>query len=238
MPRRADGLAPDGVRSAIAGALAYAVAAAAVATVLISRGWDGLAELLAVAIPALGIGMLVFVAVAAVSYVVFTARAFSGVPAADLPTLLSPGTVPRWQRIVTAGSSDGPAVAVFYAAIALVGAVVVARLDPAATDAAVRAPVVGAAVVGVVACWALLVTTYAVHYARVHQRAGGRNFPGAEAPTFGDYVYFSVSVGTTLGTTDVQVNGRRMRRVVTAHALVSLGYNTVILALVLSTLTA
>ena len=54
----------------------------------------------------------------------------------------------------------------------------------------------------------------------------------------GDYVYFAVSVGTTPGTTDVQVDSRHMRRVVTAHALIAFAFNTVILALVLSALTA
>ena len=93
----------------------------------------------------------------------------------------------------------------------------------------------------VLAAWAMVVVTYALHYA--HQDSGRAQLdfpvrPGAEAqpPSFGDYAYFSIAVSTTFGTTDVTVTSTRMRRTVMGHTLVAFVFATVILGLLVSLL--
>ena len=46
-----------------------------------------------------------------------------------------------------------------------------------------------------------------------------------------DFLYFSVVLGMTAQTSDVQIEGRRMRRTSLVHSIVSFFYNTVIVAL-------
>ncbi len=183
------------------------------------------------------VGLMTGLDLMCATYIVLTVRAFRGVSAVELPELVRPKPVPLWIRILR-GGDDGPSAAVQFAVLALAAAAVLPRLEQIVPDGGPRFVIIVLAVAGVLLCWAVLTLSYAVHYARVHTRDGGLVFPGTEEPTFGDYVYFAVSVGTTLGTTDVQVDCRRMRRVVTGHALLSFVFNTVILALVLSALTA
>lgn len=58
----------------------------------------------------------------------------------------------------------------------------------------------------------------------------GLKFPGAEKLRGIDFVYFSIVVGMTAQTSDVDVTTSAMRRVVTMHGIVSFFFNTVILA--------
>lgn len=54
---------------------------------------------------------------------------------------------------------------------------------------------------------------------------------------FADYFYFSLTVATTFGATDVDVMTTRMRRTVTGHAALAFLFNTVIIALLVTALT-
>lgn len=60
---------------------------------------------------------------------------------------------------------------------------------------------------------------------------GGLAFPGGEAPDTLDFFYFSVVIGMTSQVSDVSVTGRRMRRLVTGHGMLSFAFNLVILAI-------
>ncbi|MDO5503574.1 MAG: DUF1345 domain-containing protein [Actinomycetia bacterium] len=91
----------------------------------------------------------------------------------------------------------------------------------------------------VVASWINLLITYTVHYARLHaQDNAGLAFPAGGGRTLPDYLYFSIAVQTTFGTTDVTVTTTKMRRTVTGHAALAFLFNTVILALTISILAA
>ena len=88
----------------------------------------------------------------------------------------------------------------------------------------------------VIASWALVIFSYAAHYARENVNASALDFPGADPPVWSDYLYLSVQVSTTFSASDVTVVSTAMRRNVTAHCLIAFVFNTVIVALVVSAL--
>lgn len=99
------------------------------------------------------------------------------------------------------------------AVLALAAAAVLPRVErfaPAATDRALLTVLI---IVAVVVSWLVVTLSYAVHYARRDRAGGGMVFPGTDRGQFVDYLYFSISVATTFGTTDVEVTSSRMRRV-------------------------
>ena len=90
---------------------------------------------------------------------------------------------------------------------------------------------------GVVLAWLLLHTAYALFYAYLYYRdpdGGGLSFPGESGPDYLDFAYVAFTVGTTFATSDVTVTGRAVRRAVLGQSVLSFGYNTAILALVLN----
>ena len=97
----------------------------------------------------------------------------------------------------------------------------------------------------VISTWALLNTVYSLRYAHayygdsdelgVHQHAGGLLFPGDRPPNYFDFAYFSFVVGMTCQVSDVQITSRRMRRITLIHSILSFGFNTLILALLINT---
>lgn len=99
-------------------------------------------------------------------------------------------------------------------------------------------PALFAAVISVPLGWATLHASVALHYARRYYAEvedGGSNkgleFPSDEDPDVWDFLYFSFVLGMTTQTSDVQITGRRMRRSVLVHSVVSYFYNAVIIAL-------
>lgn len=94
------------------------------------------------------------------------------------------------------------------------------------------------AIAVVAATWVLLVTVYAVHYAREQANAGGLQFLGKEEgdASFDDFAYLSVQVATTFATSDVTVTSTAMRREVTVHSVIAFAFNTVVVALLVSLL--
>jgi uncharacterized membrane protein len=59
-------------------------------------------------------------------------------------------------------------------------------------------------------------------------------FAETKSPTYWDFFYFACAVGTTFGTTDVQIANQTIRRTVLRHGLLSFIVNTVILAMIVS----
>ena len=97
----------------------------------------------------------------------------------------------------------------------------------------------------VISSWALLHTVYSLRYAHtyygdsdqpgVQQHAGGLIFPGDRPPNYFDFAYFSFVVGMTCQVSDVQITSRRLRRITLFHSVLSFGFNTIILALLINT---
>jgi uncharacterized membrane protein len=96
----------------------------------------------------------------------------------------------------------------------------------------------------VVSSWALVQTVYGLRYAHAfygdsdepgtNRHAGGLIFPGDRSPDYFDFAYFSFVIGMTCQVSDVQITSRRMRRITLFHSILSFGFNTMILALLIN----
>src|SRR5215468_5049256 len=96
----------------------------------------------------------------------------------------------------------------------------------------------------VVFSWTLVHTVYGFRYAHAfygdsdqpggHQHAGGLIFPGNRPPNYFDFAYFSFVIGMTCQVSDVQITSRRMRCIALVHSILSFGFNTIILALLVN----
>ncbi|MEO3999028.1 DUF1345 domain-containing protein [Mesorhizobium sp. CAU 1732] len=89
--------------------------------------------------------------------------------------------------------------------------------------------------------WMAIHMMAAIHYAHLYWQPDGRtsgkrgekgglDFPGREAPSGIDFVYFSFVIGMTAQTSDVQITTTTMRRINIVHAIVSFVFNTVLVA--------
>ena len=90
-----------------------------------------------------------------------------------------------------------------------------------------------------VTSWLLTHTGYTLRYAHLYYRddaegIGGLVFPGAEAPTYFDFAYFSFTVGICFQTSDVAISSQQIRRAVLSQSMLSFMYNTIILATALN----
>ena len=96
----------------------------------------------------------------------------------------------------------------------------------------------------VIFSWTLVHTVFGLRYAHAfygdsddpggQKHAGGLIFPGDRPPDYFDFAYFSFVVGMTCQVSDVQITSRRMRRLILAQSILSFGFNTIILALVIN----
>ncbi len=103
------------------------------------------------------------------------------------------------------------------------------------------APELILATVTIALSWAMVHTTFALHYAHDYYRGakpGGLAFPGADAngeePDYWDFVYFSFVIGMTAQVSDVGVTDKTIRRTATAHGIISFIFNTALLALMVN----
>jgi uncharacterized membrane protein len=92
------------------------------------------------------------------------------------------------------------------------------------------------AAVTILLSWAFTHIIFALHYAHEYydenaHKGGGLNFPGETAPDYWDFVYFSFVIGMTSQVSDVAVTSPAIRRLVTAHGVVSFIFNATLLAL-------
>lgn len=100
-------------------------------------------------------------------------------------------------------------------------------------------------VVTIVLSWLLINTIFALHYAHdyylrpcadgaegsVHGHGEGLIFPGSKPPAYGDFVYFSFTIGMTFQVSDVQITSSSLRQLAITHGIISFFYSTGILAL-------
>lgn len=90
-----------------------------------------------------------------------------------------------------------------------------------------------------VIAWLFSNLIFALHYAHMFYRedgVGGLTFPRGDAsgadynPDYGDFIYFSLTIGMAFATSDVEICRPDIRRAVTLHSAVAFFYNLVILA--------
>jgi uncharacterized membrane protein len=103
-----------------------------------------------------------------------------------------------------------------------------------------------ASLVAVVCSWMVVHTVFGLRYAHTYYgdpdgptgpkpHAGGLEFPGDREPDYMDFAYFSFVIGMTFQVSDVVITSRDFRKLVLVHAMLSFGFNTIILALALNT---
>lgn len=94
--------------------------------------------------------------------------------------------------------------------------------------------------VTVLSSWAFTQVMFALHYAHDYYadickgRPPSLQFPGDEPPTYGDFFYFSIVVGTSAQTADVSYASRAMRRTGSLHCILAYLFNTTVLALLIN----
>jgi uncharacterized membrane protein len=95
-------------------------------------------------------------------------------------------------------------------------------------------------VVTIVLSWAMINTIFALHYAHDYYLGasgkeksvqGGIVFPGTQPPSYGDFVYFSFTIGMTFQVSDTQITDPAVRRLAITQGIISFFYATGILAL-------
>ncbi len=90
--------------------------------------------------------------------------------------------------------------------------------------------------------WGFANIVYTLHYAHLYYMpgdtgdAGGLDFPDEDAPDYGDFFYFAVTLGMTFQTSDVSVTSREMRRVVTGQSVAAFVFNLGVLAFTINVL--
>ena len=100
-----------------------------------------------------------------------------------------------------------------------------------------RAWRVGLVAATLVLSWLFAHVMFALRYAHEWYDADergamkkGLDFPGGEQPDYLDFAYFALVLGMTFQVSDVQIAGRRLRRLALLHGMVSFFYSTVIIA--------
>jgi uncharacterized membrane protein len=87
--------------------------------------------------------------------------------------------------------------------------------------------------------WLLAQCLFTLHYAHRYfgdtntdgAPDGGIAFPGEPPRTYRDFIYVAVCVGSTCQVSDFDITSSRIRGLVTAHALFSFAFNTMIVAM-------
>jgi uncharacterized membrane protein len=120
------------------------------------------------------------------------------------------------------------------AALASLGAIAAELKGISHADAPAQALRIALAGLTILCSWFFFNLIFAVHYAHDFYgggRRGGLQFPGTDHPDYWDFLYFSVTIGAALQTSDVAVTAPRMRRLVLGHTLLAFLFNTMIIAL-------
>lgn len=85
--------------------------------------------------------------------------------------------------------------------------------------------------------WVFTNLVFMLHYAHMHyargaggQDRGGFDFPGTAEPDYWDFLYFSFTAGMSFAASDVDVTRSEVRRVLTAHSMLSFVFNIGVLA--------
>lgn len=90
----------------------------------------------------------------------------------------------------------------------------------------------------IILSWFFVHLVFAIHYAHLYYSTddecgaveGGLEFPADAAPDYWDFLYFSVVIGSTAQTADVNIQSKAFRRTAMVHCLIAFAFNTAILA--------
>ena len=119
-------------------------------------------------------------------------------------------------------------------------AIVVAQQEEKAAHAhALGAVLLAMSVLTIVLSWLVVQVLFTFHYAHHYfgdldddgEMDGGVKFPGDAPSTYGDFIYMAVCVGCCFQVSDFSITNTSYRNLVTAHALLSFAFNTLVLAL-------
>lgn len=177
--------------------------------------------------------VLVSWATLTLGHVLLTWAAFRGLGGDDLTRAVAVGDIrrkSRWRRLWTGG--EAASYAAQMAGFAMIG-VAVLLVDGRLRNQPVILTAAGALVV---LAWLECLLSYALHYARQDVAEPFLQFPEGDdvQRSWSDYLYLATSVQTTFGVTDLVVGTRRGRRIVMGHALLAFGFNTVLIAVMVS----
>ena len=108
-----------------------------------------------------------------------------------------------------------------------------------------------AAIIAVISSWLAIHAFHAEYYAEKYYKSAAREagkeqllfaFPDDEgrqcAHGYLEFSYFALAIGSTFGTTDIEIYSKILRKAVLLHALVSFWYNVAIIAVVFALATA
>ena len=92
--------------------------------------------------------------------------------------------------------------------------------------------------------WLFANTIYALHYAHVYyarnektgEDAAGIEFPGTPSPDYGDFLYFSCTLGMTFQTSDSNIRSSIIRRIVLLHSFAAYIFSIGVIAFTINVL--
>lgn len=92
--------------------------------------------------------------------------------------------------------------------------------------------------------WLFANSIYALHYAHEYYTADpasdgdaeGIDFPETKEPDYSDFLYFSFTLGMTFQTSDCNITGRTIRRVVLLHSLAAFVFNIGVIAFTINSI--
>jgi uncharacterized membrane protein len=150
-----------------------------------------------------------------------------------------------WRRIHRLSGAEAAAVATredgsrASAHIMVIGASVVSLVGVALALArasvesgASKVVLTAAAILTVMASWALVHTVFTLRYAHTYygRPVGGIDFSSEEDPDYHDFAYLAFTIGMTFQVSDTDLTTGVMRRLALRHALLSYLFGAVILA--------
>ena len=102
---------------------------------------------------------------------------------------------------------------------------------------------IGLVLASLILAWTFSNMIYALHYAHLYylpaedsEDSGGIEFPNCDDPDYWDFIYFSFTLGMTFQTSDVNIQSRRIRRIVTGHCLAAFVFNLGVLAFTINSI--
>ena len=129
---------------------------------------------------------------------------------------------------------------VIVAAIVSIGAIVVELGVVKDMHGMLRYEHIALAMLTILSSWAFTQVMFALHYAhefyvsKERGNPGGLEFPNANAPDYGDFLYFACVIGTSGQTADVSFTSRAMRRTGLVHCVLAFFFNTTLVALTIN----
>ena len=110
-----------------------------------------------------------------------------------------------------------------------------------------KAPTLGKApvvlVVGsLIMSWLFVNSVFTLHYAHLYYLSnqtgdqGGLSFPNTREPSYWDFSYFSFTLGMTFQTSDVEITGSHIRKVVLAQSMAAFIFNIGVIAFTVNTI--